>query len=219
MAFLWERYVSVGLPGFLVVNGKDGGKGACIMHKTGGLILSALMVCMLTGFGHSAAEAGGENMAVSRMTFGVLWQECSSLFVENKYGGAAVQFWPSGSHAVQVGLALQTEREGNFSFHAEYQKHFRRRETDLYSFFTGGGLFFYDIPDYFDPFDDWFGHDISGNDNNGTLIGLYAPLGFQFKLRDYPISFSASTSVRLFVEPYTGGEFFEEVRLGIFYDF
>ncbi len=184
------------------------------MHKTGGFIVGVLLACVIAGLCPGATEAGAEDTAERRMAFGVLWQQPSSLGLLQKYGGGAIQFWPSDLRAVQMGLAMQTEGESNFSFHAEYQTHYKRRGTDSYSFFTGLGLFFYDLPstpDFDDPFD-W-------NDGNDILIGLYAPLGFQFKMKDSPVSFFASTSVRLFVEPDTFGEILEEVRLGVFCDF
>ncbi len=140
----------------------------------------------------SAAETGA--------AAGVVYQEGGSISPNANYSGAALQLWPARKHAVQLGVAVETEGNRNVSFHGEYQRHFLRSENDLHSLFAGAGVFYEDAPG-----DDW--------------IAAYAPMGFRLQLQNYPVSFTVSTAVRLFFDPESSVEIFDEIRLGAFYEF
>ncbi len=119
------------------------------------------------------------------------------------YSGLAVQVWPDDKNAIQGGMAVQTEGDQDISFHAEYQRHFRFQPEDLHSLFIGGGAFYEDARD-------------SDDDDH---IALYSPFGLRMQLENYPVAFTFSSSVRAVVDPDSSFEAFDEVRIGVFYNF
>ncbi len=162
-------------------------------------ILSAVLIAGLMGI--SGITTTFAWMANDSLSAGVLWQQqAGSISPNASYSGAALQYWPMLDQVIQFGFALETEGNRNASVHAEFQHHFLRRPTDLHALFLGGGLFYEDSPG-----DDW--------------VAVYAPLGFRLQLREYPVSFTVNTSIRLFIDPETIFEAFDEVRLGVFYTF
>ncbi len=160
----------------------------------------AVLIAGLVGIAVPMSANAQREIGEGSLALGAVFQQGGSISPNANYSGAAVQFWPMINQALQLGVAIETEGARNVSLHGEYQMHFLRTVTDRHSLFVGGGFFYEDSPG-----DDW--------------IALYAPLGFRIELPNYPVSFMVNTSVRLFIDPDTSLEIFDEVRLGAFYSF
>lgn len=135
---------------------------------------------------------------------GVVFGQGSTLAGAERYSGATGRFWLSSNQAIQAGLRFTSAGNENVGLFGEFQQHFYPTTNSDSSVFVGGGLGYQQLDSDF--FDD-------------DLVYLYAPIGFQFPMESQPVTFTVSSSATFFIDPDTEVEFFDEVRVGVLYNF
>lgn len=119
---------------------------------------------------------------------------------DQRYSGVAGRYWIGSSQAIVGGLRYASDGDNNLGFFSEFQIHdriFDGHDTTLYA---GGGVDFQE-------------------QDNDNVVSVYAPVGFATPLRHYPVEWTLSTSLRVFVDPETEVEIFDDIRLGVHFNF
>lgn len=120
--------------------------------------------------------------------------------LDDRYNGAAVRYWMESDRALVGGARFTTAGDDNVGFFGEFQLHEQFLDGFDTTFYFGGGFDFQEKDD----------------DN---IVSAYLPVGFATPLRNYPVSWTLSTAVRAYLDPETEIEAFDDIRLGVYFDF